>query len=185
MVTSALGSTCRHSCNFEYLTTPAGWRTGQHRSKQPRSPAAFPGVERRHVFPPCGSAGNDHWHFTLVSVREGPNIRLAFNGVRTSWSHGPHRIDGLPSVRFSTSQERSMTQSISRKRSMAYTPPLQRKILHPSRSISIGLATNGIRGNLERCRDRNAGIPSVHGFLVLQRAGTGTWKLYSRLAMLD
>ncbi|MGH8685558.1 MAG: alginate export family protein, partial [Nitrosospira sp.] len=31
----------------------------------------------------------------LVSVREGPNIRLAFDGVRTSWSHGSHRIDGF------------------------------------------------------------------------------------------
>jgi hypothetical protein len=28
-------------------------------------------------------------------VREGPNIRLAFDGVRTSWSHGSHRIDGF------------------------------------------------------------------------------------------
>src|SRR5687768_3920495 len=31
----------------------------------------------------------------LVSVREGPNIRLAFDGIRTSWGHGPHRIDGF------------------------------------------------------------------------------------------
>ena len=157
MGTCASGSTCRHSCNFEYVTKP-GWPTGQHRSKQPRPPA-FPGGWNGDMFSlRVGSAENDPWHFTLVSVREGPNIRPAFNGVSTSWSHAPHRIDGLPFVRFSTSQERSMTQSISRKRSMAYTPPLQRKILHGSRSSSIGLATNGIRGNLVRCRDRNAGI---------------------------
>ncbi|SCY04499.1 Alginate export [Nitrosospira sp. Nl5] len=31
----------------------------------------------------------------LVSVREGPNIRLAFDGVRASWSRGSHRIDGF------------------------------------------------------------------------------------------
>jgi hypothetical protein len=31
----------------------------------------------------------------LVSVREGPNIRLAFDGVRASWKQGSHRIDGF------------------------------------------------------------------------------------------
>ncbi|SDY89218.1 alginate export family protein [Nitrosomonas sp. Nm33] len=29
----------------------------------------------------------------LIAVREGPNIRLAFDGARASWNQGPHRID--------------------------------------------------------------------------------------------
>ncbi|MDV6345212.1 alginate export family protein [Nitrosomonas sp. Is37] len=29
----------------------------------------------------------------LIAVREGPNIRLAFDGVRASWNREPHRID--------------------------------------------------------------------------------------------
>jgi hypothetical protein len=31
----------------------------------------------------------------LVSVRDGPNIRCAFDGVRGFWSDGPYRIDAL------------------------------------------------------------------------------------------
>lgn len=31
----------------------------------------------------------------LIAVREGPNIRLAFDGVRAGWKQGPHRIDIL------------------------------------------------------------------------------------------
>ena len=31
----------------------------------------------------------------LIAVREGPNIRLAFDGIRASWRQGSHRIDGF------------------------------------------------------------------------------------------
>ncbi len=31
----------------------------------------------------------------LIAVREGPNIRLAFDGVRASWRQGSHRIDAF------------------------------------------------------------------------------------------
>lgn len=31
----------------------------------------------------------------LIAVREGPNIRLAFDGVRASWKQGSHRIDAF------------------------------------------------------------------------------------------
>lgn len=31
----------------------------------------------------------------LIAVREGPNIRLAFDGARASWKQGPYRIDAL------------------------------------------------------------------------------------------
>lgn len=31
----------------------------------------------------------------LIAVREGPNIRLAFDGIRTSWRQGSHRIDAF------------------------------------------------------------------------------------------
>ena len=31
----------------------------------------------------------------LIAVREGPNIRLAFDGARAGWKQGPHRIDAF------------------------------------------------------------------------------------------
>jgi hypothetical protein len=31
----------------------------------------------------------------LIAVREGPNIRLAFDGVRAGWKQGPYRIDAI------------------------------------------------------------------------------------------
>lgn len=51
-------------------------------------------MERRYVFPPCGSTGNDARH--LASDRGARGSQYSpFDGVRASWKQGSHRIDAF------------------------------------------------------------------------------------------